>query len=380
MLGLCRSGSLVISIFRHSRKSVAVRHMADMSSSSSSSSFSTINWKFSNNSQHVDISLAVSSSKPVEEESSSPAKKLASCDDDGIPDTVLQYERQLRKVQAEQRATTKLGPAQLKIIYEDDDVLVADKPAGVLCVPGLHNKPSLLQLVCQHCNIPLEHAPKMIVHRLDMDTSGVVVFAKTEASLKILQAAFRDRQVDKEYHALICGHFQPESVTTGHIHLALQRDHEHPPFMRIATPASEVAAAKAVQDLQTHGFQKLVKKKPKPSHTEFVVLSREWYKNQTTTLPVTRVSLIPHTGRTHQLRVHCAALGYPILSDAAYGLYGESSSRGGLGSWGDSLPLQQQLTNLRPPHENAMCLHATKLSLQHPVTGQTVTWEAPTPF
>ena len=365
MLGNCRLSYSLISICNHRHQRVAVRCMA------------TINWNFSKHKQHVEISLVEPSSEPVQEESSSsPAKKLGSSDDDGIPDSVLQYERQLRKVQAEQRASTKLGPAQLKIIYEDDDVFVADKPPGVLCVPGLHNKPSLLQLVCQHCNIPMEHAPKMIVHRLDMDTSGVVVFAKTEASLKTLQAAFRDRQVDKEYHALICGHFQPESVTTGHIHLALQRDHEHPPFMRIATPDSEAAAAKAVQDLQTNGFKKLVKKKPKPSHTEFGILSREWHQ----TLPVTRLSLIPHTGRTHQLRAHCAALGYPILSDAAYGVYGESSSRAGLGGWGDSLQLQQQLTNLRPPHENAMCLHATKLSLQHPVTGQTVTWEAPTPF
>jgi tRNA pseudouridine32 synthase/23S rRNA pseudouridine746 synthase len=377
MLGQhCRLGSLVISISHHGYKSVAVRCMANMASSSCS----TINWKFSENIQHVDISLTEPSSKPVEEELSSPAKTLESSDDDddGIPATVLQYNRQLRKVQAEQRASTKLGPAQLKIIYEDDDVLVANKPPGVLCVPGLHNKPSLLQLVCQHCNIPMEHASKMIVHRLDMDTSGVVVFAKTEASLKTLQAAFRDRKVDKEYRALICGHFEPESVTTGHIHLPLQRDHEHPPFMRIATPDSEAAAALAVKDLQTHGFKKLVKKKPKPSHTEFVVLSRELLYQ--TTLPVTRLSLIPHTGRTHQLRVHCAALGYPILSDAAYGLYGESSSRGGLGAWGESLDLQQQLTKLRPPHEHAMCLHATKLSLQHPVTGQTVIWEAPAPF
>ena len=124
----------------------------------------------------MDISLAEPSSKPVQKEpSSSPDKKLGSSDDDGIPDSVLQYERQLRKVQAEQRASTKLGPAQLEIIYEDYNVLIADKPPGVLCVvPGLHNKPSLLQLVCQHCNIPMEHASKMIVHRLDMNTSGVV--------------------------------------------------------------------------------------------------------------------------------------------------------------------------------------------------------------
>jgi 23S rRNA-/tRNA-specific pseudouridylate synthase len=311
-----------------------------------------------------------------------------------IPESVLQYERQRRKVQANQRSLTPLTIAEhLKIVYEDDDLIVTNKPSGILCVPGLYNKPNLLDLVCQHCELPKETASSHIVHRLDMDTSGLVLFAKTLTSLKTLQAAFRDRQVDKEYHALVCGHV-PHEWKMGHIQLPLQRDHQHPPFMRIATPRSEVAAAQAVQDLQTHGFKKLVKKRPKPSHTEFRVLQREFLLHEY--LPVTRVSLIPHTGRTHQLRVHCAALGYPIVGDPAYGLYGEANPRGGVDShshdndnddydnekeaFGVSLELQQQLTTDRPPHENPMCLHAAKLSLQHPSTGESMLWEAPTPF
>jgi 23S rRNA-/tRNA-specific pseudouridylate synthase len=321
-------------------------------------------------------------------------RKTTISNDIEIPESVLQYERQRRKVQANQRSLTPLTIAEhLKIVYEDEDLIVTNKASGILCVPGLYNKPNLLDLVCQHCELPKESASSHIVHRLDMDTSGLVLFAKTQAALKTLQAAFRDRKVDKEYHALLCGHL-PQEWKIGHIELPLQRDHQHPPFMRIATPRSEVAAAQAVQDLQTHGFKKLVKKRPKPSHTEFRVLQREFIhhddkETQRKNLPVTRVSLIPHTGRTHQLRVHCAALGYPIVGDPAYGLYGEANPRGGVDSHDDdvdeeasgvSFELQQQLTTDRPPHENPMCLHAAKLSLQHPSTGESMLWEAPTPF
>ena len=216
-----------------------------------------------------------------------------------IPESVLQYQRQLRKVQANQKSLASLSiEKHFRIIYEDDDLIVTDKPPGILCVPGLYNKPNLLDLVCEHCELPKESASSRIVHRLDMDTSGLVLFAKTEPALKKLQAAFRDRQVEKEYHALLCDHL-PKEWKSGNIQLPLQRDHRHPPFMRIATSRSEAAAAHAVEDLKTHGFKKLVKKRPKPSHTEFSILQREYVCDK---FPVTRVKLIPHTGRTHQLR------------------------------------------------------------------------------
>ena len=75
-------------------------------------------------------------------------------------------------------------------------------------------------------------------------------------------------------------------------------------------------------------------------------------------------------------------VGYPILGDPAYGLYGEAQAQGGLdkGQIGASLDLQKNLTKKRPPHENSMCLHAAKLSLKHPVSGETMSWEAVTPF
>ena len=328
-----------------------------------------------------------------------------------VPETVLQYERQLRKVQASQRSVAELSlDKHLQILYEDSDLIVVDKPPGVLCVPGLYDKPNLLQLVCQKIakdqNVEeyarAEAKSEMIVHRLDMDTSGVVIFSKTAVALKRLQAAFRDRDIIiKEYHALLCGHL-PTKWKGGDIHLPLQRDHRHPPFMRVATPRSEAQAQLAVEDLRTHGFRKLVKKKPKPSHTAFRVLQREYLefspsqdKEETTPglapedtirIPVTRVALVPHTGRTHQLRVHCAAIGYPIVGDPAYGLYGEAQARGGLDESSEPLigatttAMQQQLNKYRPCHENSMCLHAAKLGLKHPISGDEMLWTAPTPF
>jgi 23S rRNA-/tRNA-specific pseudouridylate synthase len=435
-----------------------------------------------------------------------------------VPESVLRYERQLRKNQANTRSTTPLNRKEhLRILHEDDHVIVTNKPSGVLCVPGLHNKPNLLHLVCEHLSSSGEEkaaavstgktppaaadddrtqdngnsasttlhplaamdivskdatfaaetdAPataagssdraaaaddsRRIVHRLDMDTSGVVVFAKTEDSLRILQGKFRDRTDDvvKEYHALLCGHLP---FDRGHVMLPLQRDHEHPPFMRVATPRSEEEARLAVHDLRTHGFKKLVKKSPKPSHTEFRVLGREFLPHppQTTTttmpdgdspgdntnngkknegaiagdddtaqleqmqpLPVTRVLLLPHTGRTHQLRVHMAALGYPIIGDPAYGLYGEANPRGGCSpdeelppegddvvedeerrcphdDWksttmkppsGASLDLQARLLKAWPSPARPMCLHAARLSMKHPMTNEPMNWEAVTPF
>jgi 23S rRNA-/tRNA-specific pseudouridylate synthase len=444
------------------------------------------------------------------------------------PAAVLQYQRQLRKVQANQRSLQPLNiQDHLHILYpqdddNDNDIIVVNKPSGVLCVPGLHNKPNLTSLVREYLLLQQQqqkkqqeqqpeqeqnggddidnddddnddnanasssssllhnnNISKMIVHRLDMDTSGVVVFAKTETAMKSLQAKFRDRSHDlhKEYHALLCGHLPLIFLNHHHvhIHLPLQRDHAHPPFMRIATPRSEKDAQQAVrqwQQAQAHSdsggllFQKkLVYKRPKPSHTELKVISREWmtrdgniiivkeehekeaafdanttrndddddHDNTTTTsttsnclqvpplqqqqqllLPVTRVQLIPHTGRTHQLRVHMAALGHAIVGDPAYGLYGEAQSRGGVDDndeiiiinvvdddhknnknnnndtvtptvvVGAPLQLQKDILEAWSSNNNSngniMCLHAAKLGMEHPTTKQPMLWTAPTPF
>lgn len=303
-----------------------------------------------------------------------------------IPETVLQFERQRRKLRAAQKVIQPVNnKTHLRILYEDDHVVVTDKPSGILCVPGVHERRnSLLNLV--HAQFPLDDVmmDQRIVHRLDMDTSGLVVFGRSVAAVSQLHQQFRDGAVKKAYHALVCGHLPYES---GNIQLALQRDHAHPPFMRVATRDSNAAAAIAVQDLQHHGYKKLMMKRPKPSHTEFQVLAREWLDPEKQRLPVTRLQLTPHTGRTHQLRVHCAAMGHAIVADPVYGIMGEASPNGGfdadamerMAPHRASLTLQQQI--LQFVGEDApMCLHSQTLGLQHPVTKQDMVWEAPTPF
>ncbi|KAL3921875.1 MAG: hypothetical protein SGILL_002516 [Bacillariaceae sp.] len=376
----------------------------------------SIQWSKSNNGIQITVrqdSLSAKDGEPIggcdgpSAASAKPTTLVVDASLSAIPASVLQYQRQLRKVQATQRSTAPLNMHDhFKLLYEDEYMIVVDKPSGVLCVPGMNDKPNLLELIKTKylaqktsknpdaCEAVLS---KMIVHRLDMDTSGVVVFAKTETTMKALQQKFRDRTPDlvKEYHAILCGHLpsdwqeqQDNGGSSIHIRLPLQRDHKHPPFMRVATLRSEEEARLAVNDLQTHGFKKLVKKRPKPCHTELKVVKQEWLpwsdSGKCDSLPVTRVSLTPHTGRTHQLRVHCAALGYPILGDPAYGLYGEASPMGGLDSSSNySKPgteLQKSLLGAWPSPKKPMCLHAAKLGMHHPMTGQCMMWEAKTEF
>jgi 23S rRNA-/tRNA-specific pseudouridylate synthase len=403
-----------------------------------------------------------------------------------IPASVLQYERQHRKAQHEKKAGLVVTQDQLHVVFEDHHIVVVNKPPGVLTVPGVRSNSSLLDLVhamygtsssssstttAENEKEPdTETAPppsttistiapdSMIVHRLDMDTSGLVLFSRTLEITRILHAAFANRKVEKEYHALLIGHL-PDSIQTATLDLPLQRDHEHPPFMRVSTPRSEHEAAATLRDLHAHGWKKLTKKRPKPSQTELRVVERGWFKYQklkTSTggggadvnnesdlvvaeavmtaepssgpqeqepepeqlLPYTRVRLIPITGRTHQLRVHCAALGYPIVGDPTYSLYGEASPVGGLQDYSvvvaaaarssnssddnenenanandnetlsssvllssrPSLDIQKAWTVAHPPNVEPMCLHAAMLQIHHPVTGELLTWEVPPAF
>lgn len=151
--------------------------------------------------------------------------------------------------------------------------------------------------------------------------------------------------------------------------------------MRVATPESERQAKIVVKDLNHAGWKKIVKKNAKPSQTLFRVLSREFVgieagaEGQNQKLPVTRLKLIPETGRTHQLRVHCAAIGYPILGDPAYGVMGEASPNGGFDDESmnllmpdrASLKLQLDLDRYVKSVNQEMCLHARRLCLRHPI-------------
>ena len=159
----------------------------------------------------------------------------------------------------------------------------------------------------------------MVVHRLGMDTSGLVVFARTNAALRQLNTLFRTRKITRKYESLVCGHVTNDS---GVIDLPLMRDYEYPPFMRVSTDEHQ----RALIDLDASEVGKKILESPKASTTEYEVLAREDLDGKA----VTRLALTSISGRTHQLNVHCAAVGHPIVGDAIYGFGGEAAPNGGL--------------------------------------------------
>ncbi len=204
------------------------------------------------------------------------------------------------------------SPCELKIVYEDNWLCVADKPAGMLSVPGKSRRESVQSVMRRRC--PDATGP-LVVHRLDMATSGLMVIAKTVEAYKSLQRQFAKREVSKRYVAVLSREPQPKS---GDICLPLRPDLEDRP--------------RQVVDYE-HG-------KAATTHYE--------------TIDGCRVALYPHTGRTHQLRVHCAhrdGLDNPIKGDE---LYGRSADR--------------------------LYLHADRLVFRHPATGEVVEFELQAPF
>jgi len=167
------------------------------------------------------------------------------------------------------------------------------------------------------------------------------------------------------------------------ISLPLQRDHEYLPYMRIATNQSQCEAWKFIKS-QT----KLKYKNVKECITKFHIISREFWKGY----PITRIALQPITGRRHQLRVHCAAIGHPILGDPAYGFNGFANSNGGLYEGffkrkNDSIllpfisyKLQCCLYRYIKEYNYTMCLQATNLSFDHPITRENSSWDYPSWF
>lgn len=203
----------------------------------------------------------------------------------------------------------------LHLLYLDEALLVVCKPAGLLAVPGrgeagTDSLTSRLQAL---------HADVRVVHRLDMATSGLMVFARAAAAQRALSMAFEARRVRKQYEAVVEGTVAGEA---GAIEAPLMADWPNRPRQQV--------------DAQ-HG---------KPSLTRWQVLQRAGTS--------TRLALTPVTGRTHQLRVHLQHIGHPIRGDALYA----------------PLPLNAQ----------RLLLHATQLSFEHPIHGTTLNFNSPAPF
>jgi 23S rRNA pseudouridine1911/1915/1917 synthase len=215
---------------------------------------------------------------------------------------------------------TRGGDAEFGIAYEDDDLIVVDKPAGLVVHPAPgHPTGTLAQALAGQGG---ESYRPGIVHRLDRDTSGLLVVAKSEEIHRKLQDQLRRREISREYLALVEG--RPDS-RSGTIDAPIGRDR----------------GSRTVMSTRTD--------KPREAVTHFEI-EREFPR--TTLL---RVRLV--TGRTHQIRAHLAAIGYPVCGDPVYGG----------GTAGGRLGLTRQF------------LHAEKLLFRHPRTGETVNCESKLP-
>jgi len=203
------------------------------------------------------------------------------------------------------------------VVYADDTLLVVDKPSGLLAVPGRGAD----KQDCLAARVQVHYPDALIVHRLDMATSGLMVMARGPAAQRELSKAFAARAVNKRYIAVVAGRLDAPPEAWGTIDLPIIVDWPNRP-LRIIDHA--------------HG---------KPSLTRWRVLGHD------ETGLNTRVELEPVTGRSHQLRVHLRELGHPILGDTLYA----------------------------PPDVQAMAtrllLHAWSLSFAHPVTRDVLVFE-----
>jgi 23S rRNA pseudouridine1911/1915/1917 synthase len=210
------------------------------------------------------------------------------------------------------------APIPLRILYEDESLVALDKPVDLVVHPGAGtDEPTLVEGLLAARDLPESDDPSRpgIVHRLDKGTSGVIVVAKTDAALADLQRQFAERVVAKTYVALVAGILEEDE---GRIEAPIGRDPRRPSRMDVVPTG-------------------------KPAETEFRVLER--------LSETTLVAASPRTGRTHQIRAHFRYIRHPVVGDDTYG---------------------------GPPAER-MLLHAWRLILHHPRTGEELRFEAPVP-
>lgn len=215
-------------------------------------------------------------------------------------------------------------PPGLTVCHSDDALLVFDKPAGLLTVPGRGDD----KQDCLSARAQERWADARVVHRLDMPTSGLVLMARGAEPQRVLNLAFEQRRVHKQYEAVVSGHLAPPDTPDGWglIDLPLVVDWHNRP-----------------RSIVSHSTGR-------PSQTRWRVLAHDAAGHHT------RLLLEPLTGRSHQLRVHLQTLGHPILGDPLY-------------APPDALAAAPRLL-----------LHARRLAFVHPTSGAPLVFDCPPPF
>jgi 23S rRNA pseudouridine1911/1915/1917 synthase len=213
------------------------------------------------------------------------------------------------------------GEIPIFILYEDEHIIAINKPSGIVVHQTPHGDRSLVEVLLCHTELAGGQEPYRpgVVHRLDRDTTGVLLFAKTMAAYDGLVQQFQKHSIEKFYDAVVTGH---PTLLSGSIRMPIGRDPRRRTRMAIC-----------------HGGR--------PAHTE-------WQLRQRLEDNCSHLSLQIFTGRTHQIRVHLAYIGHPVLGDRIYG-HGE---------------------NLLAPRT---LLHATELRFIHPATGKLLHLQAPLP-
>ena len=208
-------------------------------------------------------------------------------------------------------------PYEIPVIYRDETIVVLDKPTGLLSVPGI----GVEKRDCVAVRVASAVEGARIVHRLDRDTSGVMIMANDKDSHRELSRQFQDREVQKTYEAIVFGLVNDDS---GVIDLPIRKDMENRPR------------------------QCVDHEQGKPSLTNWKVLERMGDRS--------RLALYPKTGRSHQLRLHLREIGHPILGDDLYATSDQQS--------------------MAP----RLLLHAVSLTVVHPVSLESMTFESKVPF
>ena len=220
---------------------------------------------------------------------------------------------------------------RINLVFSDGALLVLDKPSGLLSVPGKGDD----KQDCLSTRVQAEYADALIVHRLDMATSGLIVMARGLDAQRRLSGAFANREVTKRYVAVVSAVVHPPQGEWGVIDLPIALDWPHRPLRHIDAATGKPSVTHWQID-------------PHLPPANCIDFDRSE--------AFTRLVLKPETGRSHQLRVHLCAIGHPILGDTLYAPIGVQQRSGRL------------------------LLHASSLILAHPTTGQVMQFDSPSPF